>query len=232
MTMTEAIELGEMLVDVIRKDVKNINLRVYPPTGRVQISAPFRISLDTVRAFAISKLGWIKRVQKRLRRQAGTVPLKFIDGESHDVWGAHYLLRVVKEAAPPHVHIEHSTLVLQVRPGTGKAKKEAVIDRWYRDQLKEALPRLIEKWQAIMGVKVATLYLRKMKSRWGTCNPSAKSIRLNSNLAKRPQECLEYVAVHEMVHLLEAKHNQRFKNFMDRFMPLWRRHKDTLALRS
>ena len=116
MTMAEAIELGEMVVDVIRKDVKNINLRVYPPTGRVQISAPFRMSLATVRAFAISKLGWIKRVQKRLRRQAGTVPLKFIDGESHDVWGGHYLLRVVKKAAPPHVHMEHSTLVVGLAP--------------------------------------------------------------------------------------------------------------------
>ncbi len=226
--MTEAIELGDMVVDVIRKDIKNINLRVYPTTGRVQISAPSRMSLDTIRAFTISKLGWIKQVQKKLRHQATEAPLKYVDGETHYVWGNRYLLNVVEEEAPPRVDMKHSSLVLQVRPGTDRAKREPIIDRWYRDQLKEAVPELIEKWEAIVGVKVATLFFRKMKSRWGTCNHSAGAIRLNSNLAKKPPECLEYVLFHEMVHLLEPKHNQRFKNFLDRFMPQWRSHKDTL----
>ena len=219
-----------MVVDVIRKDIKNIHLRVYPPTGRVRISAPSRVSLDTIRAFTISKLGWIKQVQKKLRHQASEAPLKYVDGETHHVWGNRYLLNVVEEEAPPRVDINHSSLVLQVRPGTDHAKREAVVDRWYGNQLKEAIPALIEKWEAIIEVKVANLFVRRMKSRWGTCNPSAGSIRLNSKLAKKPRECLEYVVVHEMVHLLELKHNQRFKSYMDGFMPLWRRYKDELAL--
>ncbi|MCZ6788649.1 MAG: SprT family zinc-dependent metalloprotease [Chloroflexi bacterium] len=227
--MTEAIELGDMVVDVIRKDIKNINLRVYPTTGRVQISAPSRMSLDTIRAFTISKLGWIKQVQKKLRHQATEAPLKYVDGETHYLWGNRYLLNVVEEEAPPRVDMKHSSLVLQVRPGTDRAKREPIIDRWYRDQLKDAVPALIQKWEAIMGVKVEILLFRKMKSRWGTCNPLARSIRLNSKLAKNPQECLEYVVVHEMVHLLEPTHNRRFRALMDKFMPLWRQHKDTLA---
>ena len=226
--MTATIELGDILVDVIRKRIKNIHLRVYPPTGKVRISAPVHVSLDTIRDFAISKLGWIKQVQSRLRDQAREAPLEYIDHESHQVWGNRYSLNVVEKEATPRIDMNHGTLVLQVRPGADRAKREAIVDRWYRDQLKGAVPALIEKWEATMGVEVAALFFRKMKARWGTCDPSAGSIRLNSKLAKRPRECLEYVVVHEMVHLLEPSHNQRFRSFMDRFMPLWRTHKDTL----
>ena len=226
--MTATIELGDIVMDVIRKNIKNIHLRVYPPIGRVRISAPSHVSLDTIRAFAISKLGWIKQVQSRLRDQECEAPLEYIDRESHQVWGNRYLLNVVEKEATPRVDMNHGILVLQVRPGADRAKREAIVDRWYRDQLKGAVPVLIEKWEAIMGVEVEALHFRKMKARWGTCNPSARSIRLNSELAKRPRECLEYVVVHEMVHLLEPTHNQRFRVFMDRLMPLWRTHKDTL----
>ena len=228
--LTGTIDLGDLQVEVILKDIKNINLRVYPPTGRVRISAPFHTSLYTIRAFAISKSAWIKHVQKRLRRRANVTPLKFTNGETHDVWGDHYLLDVIEKEAQPRVHVEGSSLVLQVRPGTGRPKREAIVDRWYHDQLKEVVPALIEKWEAIIGVKVAALFVRKMKSRWGTCNLSAGSIRLNSKLAKKHRECLEYVVVHEMVHLVEPTHGQRFKALMDRFMPPWRHQKAMLAL--
>jgi predicted metal-dependent hydrolase len=135
---------------------------------------------------------------------------------------------VVEREARPHVEVKHNTLVLQVRPGTDGARRQAIVDRWYRDQIREALPTLIEKWETGMGVKVVNLFVRRMKTRWGSCNPTAGNIRLNSELAKKPRECLEYVVVHEMAHLLEPTHNQHFIALMDHFMPLWRHRRDVL----
>ena len=226
--MTDTIQLGDILADVIQKDIKHVHLSVYPPTGRVRISAPFHMSLDTIRAFAISKLAWIKQEQKKLRDQERETPREYLDRESHHVWGKGYLLNVLQREAAPRVEVKHSTLVLQVRPGTDGAKKQAIVDRWYRDQIKDVMPTLIEKWEIVIGVKVAKFFVQQMKTRWGSCNPPAGNIRLNSELAKKPRECLEYVVVHEMVHLLEPTHNQQFIALMDRFMPLWRNHRDAL----
>ncbi len=226
--MRETIDLGGITVDVLRKDIKNIHLSVYPPTGRVRISAPLRMNLDTIRVFAISRLGWIKKQQRKLREQERETPREYLDRESHYVWGRRYLLKVVEEDSVPEVDIKHNTLLLQVRPGSDEEKKQAVLDEWYREQLKSALPPLVEKWERLMGVTVNRSMVRRMKTKWGSCNPVAGNILLNSELAKKPPECLEYIVVHEMAHLLEPTHNQRFIALMDSFIPKWQFYRDIL----
>jgi len=226
--MAETIELGDITVDVVKKDIRNVHLSVYPPTGRVRISAPAHMSLDTIRVFAISKLDWIKQQQQKLREQERETPREYLDRESHHVWGKRTLLKIVEQDAAPIVSLQHSTLWLQIRPGADEARKQAVVAEWYREQLKQAAPPLIAKWEPLMGVKVARFFVQHMKTRWGSCNASAGSIRLNSELAKKPPECLEYIVVHEMVHLLEPTHNQRFVAIMDRFLPQWQSHRDSL----
>ena len=226
--MPETIELGDMVVDVTQKDIKNVHLSVYPPTGRVRISAPLHMSLDTIRVFAISKLGWIKQEQQKLRDQERETPREYLDRESHQVWGKRYLLKVVERESAPHVEIKYGTLELHVSRGTAGVKKQAIVAQWYRDQIKDVAPTLIEKWESVIGVPSPNLFVRQMKTKWGSCNPKAGNIRLNSELAKKPRQCLEYVLVHEMVHLLEPTHNQQFIALMDQFLPLWRNHRDAL----
>lgn len=226
--MTEKIVLGDIVVDLIQKDIKNVHLSVYPPTGAVRISAPNHMSPDSIRAFAISKLGWIKRVQERLRDQERETPREYLDRGSHFVWGKRYLLQVEETKAAPCLGLKRNKLVLNVRPGADVAKKQAIVEGWYRSQIREAAPPLIEMWEDVLGVKVANLYVRQMKTLWGSCNPVARNIRLNSELAKKPRECLDYVVVHEMVHLLEPTHGRRFIAAMDRFMPSWRIQRDAL----
>ena len=220
--MTDTIELGDVVVDVVKKDIKNVHLSVYPPEGRVRISAPSGMSLDAIRSFAVSKLGWIRQQQSKLRDQERETPREYLDNESHYLWGKRYLLEVAEQEAAPHVAIEHGKLVLRVRPGADVAKRQAVIGQWYRQHIKNNVPALTEKWEPVIGVKVANFFVRQMKTKWGSCNPEVGSIRLNSELAKKPPECLEYVVVHEMVHLLEHTHNGRFVALMDRFMPQWK----------
>ncbi|HOO44675.1 MAG TPA: SprT family zinc-dependent metalloprotease [Deltaproteobacteria bacterium] len=226
--MTTRIKLGEIVADVLRKDIKNIHLSVYPPTGRVRISAPMRTSLDTIRVFAISKLGWIKKQQEKLREQEREPPREYLNRESHYVWGKRYLLKVSERDQAPSVELKHSRMLLHVRPGTDELKRRAIIEEWYRKQLKKAVPLLIAKWGPLMGVKVDRFFVQRMKTRWGSCNPRARTIRLNSDLAKKPRECLEYIIVHEMSHLLEPTHNNRFLALMDMFMPKWQFYRDQL----
>jgi len=226
--MAETIELGDIKVEVVKKDIKNIHLSVYPPAGRVRISAPSRMSLDTIRVFVISKLGWIKQQQQKFQSQARETPREYLDRESHYVWGKRYLLRVIESDTAPAVELKHSRMFLHVRPGTDTAKKQIIMETWYREQLKQALPPLIAKWEPLMGVQVARFFVQRMKTRWGSCNPGARRIRLNTDLAKKPRECLEYVVVHEMVHLLEPTHNARFVALMDQFMPKWQFYRDVL----
>lgn len=183
---------------------------------------------DTIRVFAIAKLGWIKKQQKKLREQERESEREYLNRESHYVWGKRYLLRVVEREAPPNVEIKHSALVLNVRPGVTEAKKKEVLERWYRDQIKEITPRLIAKWERVIGVRVNHFYVQRMKTKWGSCSAPAGTIRLNSELAKKPRECLEYIVVHEMVHLLERTHNRHFISLMEQFMPLWQSHRELL----
>jgi predicted metal-dependent hydrolase len=225
---TARLELGGVVLDVVKKDIKNVHLSVYPPAGRVRISAPLRMNTDTIRVFAISKLGWIRRQQRKLQAQERETPREYLDRESHYVWGRRYLLRVVEKDAPPAVELKHRTLLVQLRPGADAEKKQAVLDAWYREQVKAAVPPLIAKWSPLLGVGVERFFVQRMKTRWGGCRRPAGNIRLNAELAKKPPECLEYIVVHEMVHLLEPTHNRRFVALMDQYMPKWRFYRDVL----
>lgn len=226
--MGSQIKLGDIRVDVVRKDIKNIHLSVYPPTGAVRISAPKRLSLDHIRVFALSKLGWIKTQQKKLLEQERETRREYIDRESHYVWGKRYLLKVEEVNATPSVVLKHKQMILSVRPGATHQKRQEIVAEWYRDQVKAALPYLIVKWEKLMGVSVEHCAVRKMKTRWGSCTPQSGRIRINTDLAKKPPECLEYILVHEMTHLLEPTHNNRFVALMDQFVPKWKLYKDEL----
>jgi predicted metal-dependent hydrolase len=226
--MQTRIKLGDIGVDVVRKDIKNVHLSVHPPTGRVRIAAPERLSLDTVRVFAIAKLPWIKKQQHKLREQERETPREYIDRESHYVWGKRYLLKVAEGVQPATVELNHGRMVLHMRRGTDREKRQAVIEGWYRELLRNAVPPLIKKWERLMGVRVRRFFLQRMKTKWGSCNERAGSIRLNTDLARKPMECLEYIVVHEMVHLLEPTHNERFMTLMNQFMPKWQFHREIL----
>ncbi|MEO8384693.1 MAG: SprT family zinc-dependent metalloprotease [Betaproteobacteria bacterium] len=226
--MSTQIDLGGISVDVVKKDIKNIHLSVHPPTGRVRIAAPLRMNLDTIRVFAISKLAWVKQQQKKLREQARETLREYLDRESHYAWGRRYLLKHVERQGAPGIELKHNKMILCVPPTCDDLKKQLTLDAWYREQIKEAIPPLIAKWERLMGVKVAVVRVRRMKTKWGSCNPRAGSILLNLDLAKKPRECLEYLVVHEMVHLLEPTHNARFVSLMDQFMPKWQFHRDEL----
>lgn len=192
----------------------------------MRISAPLRMNLDTIRVFAISKLTWIRQQQKKVVEQERESPREYLDRESHYLWGKRYLLKVVEKDAAPKVELQHRTLVLQIRPPTTEETKRAVLDEWYRAQLKQAASPLIAKWEPLLGVKVERAFIQRMKTKWGSCKPP--SIRLNTDLAKKPPECLEYIVVHEMTHLLEPTHNARFLGLMDLFLPEWRHLRQVL----
>jgi predicted metal-dependent hydrolase len=226
--MVNQLRLGEIAVDVVLKDIKNVHLSVYPPTGRVRISAPQRMKLGTIRLFAISKLGWIKQQQRKLREQERETPREYLDRESHYVWGKRYLLKLVEEPTAPRIELKHNKMILRINPGTNHHRKEDVVAQWYREQIKAALPALIAKWEPMVGVNVQRVFVQKMKTKWGSCNPGSRSVRLNTDLAKKPRACLEYIVVHEMVHMLEPTHNAHFVTLMDRMMPQWRLCRDQL----
>ncbi len=226
--MSTRLQVGDLVVDVELKGIKNVHLSVHPPTGRVRISAPTRMSVETIRLFAISRLEWIRRQQAALREQERETPREYLDRESHYVWGRRYLLRIDKSGGRPSVEVKHNRLVLKVRPGNEPATKEAAIAQWYRDQIKAVVPNLIAEWAPCLGVDVKRFYVQQMKTKWGSCNSDAHTIRLNTELAKKPKECLEYVVVHEMVHVLERTHNARFVALMDRFIPQWQHTRQRL----
>jgi len=226
--MPTQIQLGDMAVDVVLKDIKNVHLSVHPPTGRVTIAAPAHMSLDTIRVFAITKLTWIRQQQRKVRQQEREAPREYLDRESHYLWGKRYLLKVFEADRPPTIELKHSRMHLRVRPGTGQIKSQAIVDEWYRVQVKQAAAPLIALWEPRLGVKVERFYVQRMKTKWGSCNHRARTIRLNTDLAKKPPECLEYLIVHELVHILEPTHNARFIALMNHHMPKWRSHQQTL----
>lgn len=226
--MTAQIQLGEMDVAVVRKDIKNVHLSVHPPTGRVTIAAPAHMAMDTIRVFAITKLAWIRKQQTKLLEQEREAPREFLDRESHYVWGKRYMLKVIENDQAPSIELKHSKMLLHVRPGTSQPKCQVIVDEWYRLQLRLAAMPVIAKWEIRLGVKAERLFIQRMKTKWGSCNHHARTIRLNTDLAKKPAECLEYLVVHELVHLLEPTHNAHFVELMDQLMPKWRAQQDTL----
>jgi hypothetical protein len=225
----QKIELGNISIDVEQKNIKNIHLSVYPPLGKkVKISAPQRMDLDTIRVFAISKLSWIKKQQERFKNQDRETPREYLTRESHYFKGKRYLLKVIEHEAKPKIILKQNEIELYLRQNTTIKKRQQILNEWYRAELKKIVPKMIKKWEQKIGVKCHEFGIKKMRTKWGTCNIEAKRIWLNLELAKKPTECLEYVIVHELVHLLERKHNNRFIAFMDEFMPKWRFYKEEL----
>lgn len=226
--MTDSIRLGDVLIVVTRKDIKNVHLSVYPPDGRVTLAAPKGTRLEVVRAYAISKLGWIHAQQERLRNQARETRRQFIERESHALWGRRHLMTVQYQDAKPAVSISHKRITLSVRPGSDLEKRAQVIHEWHKSLLHKEVPKLIQKWEPKLKVRVAGYYLQRMKTKWGSCNPRAGNIRLNTELVKKPKDLLEYVIVHEMAHLLEPTHNDRFVLTLEKHFPEWREARSEL----
>lgn len=218
----EQIKLGDIVVDVELKDIKNVHLSVYPPKGRVRIAAPMRMTLDTIRIYAISKLSWIRKQQQKFQAQVREAQREFLTKEGHYYLGSRYLLKMIEHDTPPVIILKHKTIEMRVRPNTDLQKRQALMDEWYRTQLKQLVPQIITKYEKLMGVRVNEFGIKRMKTKWGTCNREAMRIWLNLELAKKPIHCIEYVVVHEMVHLLERNHNDKFISYMNRFLPEWR----------
>jgi predicted metal-dependent hydrolase len=220
---------AQLSIDVVRKDIKHMHLAVYPPTGRVRIAAPLRVNDEAVRLFAISKISWIRKNQRNFVEQDRQTPRQYKERESHYFQGKRYLLRIIEQDAPPKVIFKTKTYIdLYVRPNSTAEQKQTVLNEWYRAELKKLIPPLIEKWQNRIGVKVYDWQVKQMKTKWGTCNIEKRRIWLNLELAKKPVSCLEYIVVHEMIHLLERHHNDRFLALMERFMPQWKFYKEEL----
>jgi hypothetical protein len=228
-TEKHQIIVNNFVVDVIRKDIKNLHLGVYPPAGRIRVAAPLQVNDEAVRLFTISRLAWIKRQQARFADQERQSAREFVSGESHYYQGHRYLLNVIYHKGPPAVIIRNNRSIdLFVRNGSDIVQRERVLHSWYRQQLKAEIAPLITKWEAIIGVQIAEWGVKQMKTRWGTCTIKGRRIWLNLELIKKPIHCLEYVIVHEMVHLLERHHNERFIAHMHRFMPLWQHYRAEL----
>lgn len=223
------IAVSGITIDVVKKDIKNMHLAVYPPSGRVRISSPVDVSTESVRMFAVSKLGWIKKHIRGFEEQNRQPERKYVQQESHYFNGQRYLLNIIEEDAPPKVEIRNKKYMdLYVRPGSDKQKKREAVKEFYRSELKKQIPLLIEKWEENMEVRVNDWMVRQMKTKWGSCNTDEGRIILNLELAKKAPECLEYVVVHEMAHIQERLHTDRFKALLDKYMPSWKERREQL----
>ena len=223
------ITVGNITVDVVRKDIKNIHLAVYPPNGRVRIAVPERTKEDTIRLYIISKLSWIKKHRKKFKEQERVAPREYLSRESHYFSGRRYLLNIIHTDTSPKVIIRNKQNIdLYMRKNTAKEKREKILNEWYREELKKKIPKLAAKWETKTGIKANEYKVKQMKTKWGSCNSSAKRIWLNLELAKKPDNCLEYIIVHELIHLRERHHNEKFRAYLDKFMPQWKAYKREL----
>ena len=222
------IRIGALSVEVVRKDIKNLHLGVYPPNGRVRVAAPLVVDDDAVRLAVIEKLGWIKRQKAKFAEQPRQSQREMVNGESHYFLGKRYRLRVHEASAASVALRGLATLDLFVRLDTAASQREAVLLRWYRAQLKILIPPLMEKWEQVLGVQATSWGIKRMKTKWGSCNTASGRVWLNLELAKKPVQCLEYIVVHELTHFLEPSHNDRFVTLMTQSMPNWRHYRDVL----
>jgi predicted metal-dependent hydrolase len=227
--MNYQLEINDLKIEVIKKNIKNMHLGVYPPSGRIRLAVPTKTSEDVMRLFVISKLAWIKKNINQFEKQERQSPREYVSGESHYFKGHRYLLNVEYHNTPAQVIIRNQKYIdLYLREGSTQAQRKIIMLNWYRNQLKTEIPALITKYEQMMGVEVAEWQIKQMKTKWGTCNIKARRIWLNLELAKKPAIYLEYVIVHELVHLLERHHNDRFKAYMDKFMPNWKSVREEL----
>ncbi len=228
-TRADQIEIHGIRVDVVRKAIKNLHLGVYPPYGRVRVAAPEHFDDEAVRLAVVSRLGWIRRKQENYVTQERQSAREMVAGESHFVQGRRYRLDVVEVTGRQSVAVrDGNTLEIRARAGASAGEREQLLQRWYRRLLRSQVADLVAKWEPIIGVQVAEWGIKKMKTRWGTCNSGARRIWINLELAKKSPACLEYIVVHELVHLIERRHNERFRELMDRHLPQWRMHRDEL----
>lgn len=223
------IDVSGIPVEIHRKGIKNLHVGVYPPNGKVRVAAPPHLDDEAVRLAIVSRLGWIRRQQQGFARQERQSAREMVTGESHYFEGRRYRLNVVEHPGKSRVRlVNNGTLELRVPPGTERSSRQQMLDRWYRRQLKGRIPDLLDRWQPVTGIDVADCRVKRMKTRWGSCNIEARRIWLNLELAKKDPVCVEYILVHEMVHLLERHHTDRFRELMDQFMPDWRLRRDKL----
>jgi len=226
---SQNITVSDIPVEIVRKDIKNIHLGVYPPVGNVRISVPRHITDENVRLAIVSKLSWIKRRKEEFRKQPRQTEREYVAGESHYFQGRRYLLEVIERHGKHSFCLKNNArMLLRVSPDTSKDNRALVVNDWYRKQLKNTIPDLLEKWQPIVGRKAKSWGVKKMKTKWGSCNIEERRIWLNLELAKKSQKCLEYILVHELVHLHERQHNDNFRRLMDKFLPQWRQSRATL----
>lgn len=223
------IDVRGIPVEVVRKDIKNLHVGVYPPNGRVRVATPLGLDDEAVRLAVISRLGWIRRQKSEFEQQDRQSQRDFVTGESHYYQGRRYRLDVIEYDGPPLVSLSNnSTMELRIRPGTSVEKRENILQKWYRKRLREQLSPLLAKWEPKVGVSVKEVRIKKMKTLWGSCNAEAQRIWLNLELAKKPASCMEYILVHEMVHFIERHHSDRFQELMDTLMPSWGRYREEL----
>jgi predicted metal-dependent hydrolase len=222
------IQLAEQEIEIIQKDIKNVHLSVYPPHGKVRVSAPGSMSQDIIRAFLVSKLSWIRRQQNHIRAQEREAPREYLNRETHYFKGERMLLEVHHTNGAYKVLQNHSTLKLYLRNRAKAETRQRLLEQFYRDYLKEDIPIYIDKYEPLIKVKVADFGVKRMKTRWGSCSHKARRIWINLELARKPPECLEYIVVHEMLHLIEPHHNARFKAMMDQYYPRWQSVRDKL----
>lgn len=223
--MNKQLDLDGVIIDVVFKRVRNLRLSVHPPDGRVRLSAPYRMDPELVKKFAVSKLSWIKKHQERLTEQARLSARGYVDGEKHFFFGRQYELRIFENSRAGDIGVNGPIIEMHVRKNTSAAGRQRLMSEWYREELRKVIPGLIEKWEARIGVSASGFEIKSMKTRWGSCNRRTRMIWLNLELARRPMIYLEYVIVHELVHLMEGRHNDRFRKYMDEFMPEWRRYR-------
>ena len=222
-TETHCLTIGDLAVEIVRKDIKNLYLGVYPPKGRVRVAAPLAVTDEALRLAVISKLGWIRQQQARFAAQPHPLPREMVNGESHYLMGQRYRLRIMAYTGPPRIYCNGAQFIdLYARSDSSPEQRHRILQRWYREQLRMLIPPLLEKWQPVLAVQVAEWGVKRMKTRWGTCNIAARRIWLNLELIKKPVRCLEYIVVHELMHLLERNHTDRFKALMSHHLPHWR----------
>lgn len=230
MTTGYSLSVADIPVEVVHKPIKHLYIRVDPADGRVRVSAPVSMNEQSVRRAVAARLAWIRRRQQRWAGSQEEPVHEMVSGETHRVQGSPYRLNVVETPGRAAVRIVGDDMLeLRVRPGTEASGRRSVLEQWYRKLLAGEIPGLVRKWEPVLGVDVAEWRIKRMRTRWGTCNIRDRRIWLNLSLAGKPRECLEYVLVHEMVHLLERLHNARFHACMDRFMPDWRLRRDRLT---
>lgn len=226
-TASAYLTVAGLGVDVIYKDIKNLHISVYPPVGRVRVAAPHRLDEDAIRLAIVQRLPWIKRQREQLQKADRQTERRMVSGETHYVWGERLRLDASRNGRPG-VQVKGVTLWVVASADADAEARMTILDRWYRRQLKAALPPLLTKWQPIVGAEMAKVVVRRMKTKWGTCIPHSRTIWLNPELAKKNPRCLEYIVVHELTHFLERTHNERFVALMDKHLPDWRARRDEL----